>query len=289
MKTTSILCSLLLAQAAVAQQSTLGEGDSYAWAVNIGWLDLRPNRPSVGDGARVADTILSGFGWSDSTGWINFGDGSPTNGIQYNNSDGADSGVNLDGLGNLSGLAWSRNLGWINFGWAGPENVNRPRIELQTGALLGYAWCPTVGWITLDTGLLKTDSIAITDTDNDGISDAWEINIVESLNGLSDTGDADGDGVSDLEEYHADTNPLDAGDILDITQFIPGNTSSQLTWTSRPTRHYRVKLSQTLTSWSDSPLGLILPDVGASTSRVPTHSNQVRWFFQVEPIIPLQP
>lgn len=108
----TMLAALFWMPAALhAQQSNLGEGDSYAYGGNLGWIEMIPSRPSYYDGVRVSDTILSGFAWSDSTGWINFGDGTPANGIQYSNTDGSDSGVTHDGAGNLGGLAWSANLG----------------------------------------------------------------------------------------------------------------------------------------------------------------------------------
>ena len=47
-------------------------------------------------------------------GWIHLGDGTPANGIRYQNNSASDYGVNHDGLGNLSGLAYGANIGWIN-------------------------------------------------------------------------------------------------------------------------------------------------------------------------------
>jgi Bacterial TSP3 repeat len=282
------LAALAAALPAAAGTSTLGEGDSYAWAANLGWIEMIPNRPAPGDGVIVTDTRLSGFAWSDSTGWLNFGDGTPGNFIRYSNSTGTDSGVNHDGAGNLSGLAWSANLGWINFGWAAPANANRPRFDLISGGFTGYAWCPNAGWINLGAGLLKTDSICRPDADGDGISDAWEIENAEIINILTATGDNDGDGVSDKDEYYADTHPLEPGDHLEILQFIPGTTGSTLTWTSRPTRLYRIAQSTDLQSWTASLLNNILPDAGASTTRPAHHDAGPRRFFRVQAIVPLQ-
>jgi len=52
-----------------------------------------------------------------------------------------------------------------------------------------------------------------TDTDNDGISDEWEIEYFGSLD-RDGTGDFDGDGISDFEEYLKGTDPKDAESIL---------------------------------------------------------------------------
>ena len=288
MKTASLITLLALAVAAHAQQSNLGVGDSYAWAANLGWLQLTPQRPAPGNGVVVTDTHLFGFAWSDSTGWINFGDGTPQNFVRYANTTGTDSGVNHDGAGNLSGLAWSANLGWINFGWAAPADANRPRFDLLTGNFTGYAWAPNAGWITLGTGLLKTDSMCITDTDADGISDSWEIENAEVIQVLTATGDYDGDGVSDRDEYYADTNPLEPSERLRITQFVPGTTASTLTWTSRPTRHYRIFHSIDLDRWTASLLNNIAPDAGDTTTRSQPHVAGPRRFFRVQAVLPLQ-
>ncbi|MEQ1748563.1 MAG: cadherin-like beta sandwich domain-containing protein [Prosthecobacter sp.] len=152
---------LLLTQALSAQTSNFLEGESYAWASNLGWLDLKPHRPSDNDGVRVDATYLSGFAWSDTTGWINFGDGTPANRVSYANTDGDDAGVNRDSAGNLSGLAWSPNVGWINFSWADPDDANRPRFSIYSGDFSGFAWSSSAGWINLGTTRLRiTDVIA---------------------------------------------------------------------------------------------------------------------------------
>ncbi len=152
---------LLLTQALSAQTSNFAEGESYAWASNLGWLDLKPQRPNDNDGVHIDATFLSGHAWSDTTGWIYFGDGTPANGQTYDNTDGSDAGVNRDSNGNLSGLAWSPNVGWINFGWAAPEDANRPRFSIYSGEFSGFAWSSSAGWINLATGRLRiTDVVA---------------------------------------------------------------------------------------------------------------------------------
>jgi len=280
-----------------AQQSTLGEGDSYAWAGNIGWLELTPSRPNYYDGVRVTDTCFSGFAWSDSTGWINFGDGTPANNIRYANIDGADSGVNHDGMGNLSGLAWSANLGWINFGWAASNDPNRPRFDLYSGGFSGYAWSASAGWIHLGTGILKTDIMAITDADADGISDTWELEHAPTLNVLTSMGDADGDGISDQAEYQADTNPSSAQSYFKVTNIAPVNlngTATALTWTSSPARRYVIDRSIDLGSadpWHPSPLDApsFGADAGDQTTRTTLDVASPQRFFRVKAVVPLQP
>jgi hypothetical protein len=297
MKPHHLLMALLaLTTALHAQTSNLGEGDSYAYGANIGWIELTPHRPVAGNGVRVSDTLLSGFAWSANTGWINFGSGAPADQIRYSNTDGTDFGVTHDGAGNLGGLAWSANLGWINFGWAAPTNPNRPRINLLHGAFTGYAWSSNAGWINLDTGYLKTDSIAITDTDADGLSDSWERQHVGKLITLTATGDNDGDGISNYQEYLADTDPLSTNSrmqIASMSQFPDGEPATSLTttltWPSSPARLYKIQHSSDLATWTDAAPGLFLPDTGTTTTRGITHAITEKLFFRIQSAPPLAP
>ncbi len=64
---------------------------------------------------------------------------------------------------------------------------------------------------------------SITDTDGDGMDDAWELSVFGSL--LPDgTTDADGDGWTNLEEYHAGSDPMVSG--LLISQ-VPHSAENQ--------------------------------------------------------------
>lgn len=302
MKSLSPLHLTILAAtaAAHAQQSTLGEGDSYAWSGNLGWIEGAPNRPNTGDGFRFGEFSCSGYLWSANTGWIHCGDGTPADGISYANNSNTDYGVNHIGTGELSGLAWSANTGWINFGWwtSNPENPKRPRVDLQSGEFSGYAWGANTGWIDLATGILKTNSMAINDSDNDGISDAYEIAYNNGdLDVMDETTDSDKDGHSDKNEYIALTNPFSAQSFLRVTAIAPVNhtgTATALTWTSSPARNYAIEgsndLGQTL-AWAVSNLDpqTFTADAGAETTRTSHHAATGKRFFRVRPVIPLQP
>ncbi len=298
MSTRIVLFTALLftAHAATAQQSNLATGESHSWAGNLGWIELKPNGPTTGDGIRVTDSCLSGFAWSDSTGWINFGDGTPEGGLHYSNRSNTDFGVNIGLTGNLNGRAWSANLGWITFSWATPDDENRPRINLQTGDFSGYAWSRSAGWITLGTGSLRTTTILITDTDGDGISDAWEHQHGSQLSDFNATSDSDGDGMSDHEEFLADTDPRSPASYLSIsnmTQTPDGepalNLTTSLTWPSSPARLYKIQYSSDLTSWQIAAPGLLTPDSGTQTTRGVTHPITDYLFFRIETLLPLQP
>lgn len=286
---------ILLASATGALASTIDNDDKYAWGANIGWTNWRP---SDATGAVIGEYVCSGYVWAANVGWIHLGDGTPANGIQYSNSDGADFGLNLTGhttsggvpRARLRGLAYGANIGWISF-----EGEGNPEINLQTGAFSGYAWSANCGWINLGDGSFTLATASIlpgADTDADGLADAYEFQFTspDSLAVLTATGDADGDGESDLAEYLANTNPLDPSSGLRIAAFaFSGPADFSLTWTSTPTRLYRIESKPDLLapSWTLA-LDDIVPGGTLTTRAVPIPDPQ-RSFFRVQAFLPLAP
>jgi hypothetical protein len=71
---------------------------------------------------------------------------------------------------------------------------------------------------------------ANTDTDGDGMPDAWEVIYGLNPHDPADARlDSDGDGVSNLDEFRTQTNPRDAGSNLRLNVDIgnPGNVTLQ--------------------------------------------------------------
>ncbi len=272
--------------------STINATNHHAWSGNIGWIDLRPERPNAGDGFRFGEFSCSGWIWSPNIGWINCGNGAPANGLQYANDTSSDFGVNHVGTGDLYGLAWAPNIGWINFGWAElePDNPNRPRVNLLTGEFFGYAWSANCGWINLGSGRLKTDRMDVIDSDGDGISDAFEMGYVKDLTTMSGSSDYDKDGFTDKAEYLAATNPLDPQSNLKITRIskLPDANAVEIEWLSRAARIYDIEAKLNLTDAIWLYLGTVPGGTGASTSQA-VEMGHPQAFFRVGARIPLQP
>jgi len=268
--------------------STIDTGNRYAYGANTGWINW------VGDtnnGAVIADYVCSGYIYSANVGWISLGNGSPTNGIRYQNLSSNDFGVNQDGLGNLRGYAYGANIGWINF-----ENTGAPTVNLITGQLRGYVWSANCGWISLSNAVayVQTDTISPGVLDTSGLPIAWELTYFGHT-GVDPNADPDHDGMSNIQEYLAGTNPNDATDNLRITSigvsFVAGNDNDTLVWTSHPTRQYRMQQCTNLVSatWVDTGV-LVTPDVGTNTTRTLQFSGPAsKRFLRVQAVKPLTP
>lgn len=277
-----LLALLLLGNLGAGAASTIDPANSYAYGANIGWVNAVGD---VANGAVIGQAFCSGYLYGANVGWIDIGDGSPVSGMAYGNASASDYGINHDGFGNLRGYAYGANIGWIHF-----ESTGDPEVDLLTGALSGYAWGANVGWIDLS-GVV-TLSLAILDTDADGISDAWEYGHTNTLSVLSDGGtDADGDGVLDVDEYGADTDPFDAGDYLVITDLQINESTNWVTWPVRSTRLYELQHASALSnsmSW-DAVSPPFIPPLDADVTEEVTGVADSKRFYRVEAAPPLSP
>ena len=275
----SLIASVLLfgSLASSWAATTIDATHKYAYGANAGWLDWRGD---TNNGAVIGAYVCSGYIYSANVGWINLGGGAPGNSIQYQNNAAADFGVNQDGLGNLRGYAWGANIGWINF-----ENTGAPKVNMVTGQLSGSVWSANCGWISLSNTVayVQTDTISPGALDSNGLPIAWELTYFGHT-GVDPNADPDHDGMSNLQEYLAGTNPVDGGNHFSITaqNFAPGGTIASLTWSSVATRYYYLQKTSSLGTpvWTDSGLGLITPD-GASTTRSFTDANAPMRFYTV--------
>jgi len=291
MKTRTLLLALLGSTMGVhvsLADSTVHTSDRHAYGANIGWTNWKWDTVTP-DGASLEPYLLRGKIYAGNVGWIDLGDGAPADGVFYAQT-GGEWGVNHDGSGGLTGWAYGANIGWIRFDPALP--VGPPRVDLGTGALSGHAYSSNVGWIDLAGVVTCVDEG--TDSDGDGIADAWEHEMLAgdgqgaSLGVLTAGGDSDGDGFSDLDEYHADTNPFDSLERLQIVSVVPniGLGEVELSWSTwSPRRAYTVNSSPDLQTWS-----LEMDDLFADTvTLVKGAPLPGALFFQVESAVHLCP
>jgi hypothetical protein len=179
----------------------------------VGYLNFRDAGSPVGNqGVVIGTRFLSGYAWGENIGFVNFGDGTPSNGLSYANLDGTDFGVNIDpNTGDLYGLAWSENTGWINFETAPTLTpfAQQARVDLASNRLRGYAWGENIGWINLDNAQVFVGFTGVCpgDTNGDGIVNFTDLNAVLSTFGMSGapgfTGaDVNADGVVNFTDLN---------------------------------------------------------------------------------------
>ncbi|MEK7954175.1 type VI secretion system tube protein Hcp [Luteolibacter soli] len=88
------------------------------------------------------------------------------------------------------------------------------------------------------------------DSDNDGMPDAWETTYGLNVGVNDAAGDADGDGLSNLDEYQLGTNPKAGTSFFKATlSAVPATPGSyQLTWNSVVGKAYVIEWSPNLTT-----------------------------------------
>ena len=265
--------------------TTIDAANKYAYAANLGWVDWRGD---TNNGAVIGEYVCSGYLYSANVGWINLGSGSPANQIQYQNNSASDFGVNQDGAGNLSGYAYGANIGWITF----EQTYGQPKVDLLTGKLSGSVWSANCGWISLSnaTAFVQTDSLQKGALAPNGLPIAWLLQNFGTTNVLA-TADADGDGVSNANEYLAGTDPNNASDVLKITAYqrnVLASGYNQLWWNSKSTRFYAVQYNPNLANssgWQDYGY-FSSPGVSATGFFDYTTTNE---FYRVRAYRPLLP
>ena len=119
-----------------------------------------------------------------------------------------------------------------------------------------------------------------TDTDLDGIPDGWELYYGLNRNVADPNLDTDGDGMSNLMEYIAHTNPTAASSIFKISSAQkPGASNFTLTWQSVAGLTYLVQSAS-------SPAGpyttiQTVPSAGDGTTSATVPTTGGRMFFRV--------
>lgn len=133
-----------------------------------------------------------------------------------------------------------------------------------------------------------------TDRDRDGIPDAWEQKRTGALTVLHEETDSDNDGLSDVGEYQADTDPLDPKEHFQILEFaLTGDgLNVRLGWTTRVTRSYTVQMRSQFdenSPWTNM-IPAFIPGTDEEVSVLVTNAkNSSHGYFRVQAIRPLQP
>lgn len=166
-------------------------------------------------------------------------------------------------------------------------------VALTEGSFVGYltiAQAAANGTVTATQNTASGTSSSFTvqsgaSTANDGIPDSWK-----SALGLSTTAniasvDSDGDGLTNLQEYAAGTDPISPSSALLITSMnTAAGTAFTMSFSSVAGKLYRVSESSDLATWT--PLSPHILATTTGTQQVTLDlAGETRLFFRIE-IVP---
>lgn len=139
---------------------------------------------------------------------------------------------------------------------ANPTNVTFTNTAMITGAFMEMT--PSNNFSTV---LIK----GLADTDRDGLPDDWEQSHgLNPGNPMDAALDSDGDGLSNMQEYIAGTNPSDRQSVLRLNVVHDAGNHVTVSWAGILGRNYRVQSSTDMVHWEN--LTLVLSGAGATMS-----------------------
>ena len=124
------------------------------------------------------------------------------------------------------------------------------------------------------------------DGDGDGVPDLWTLHHFGHATGLAGDlsralDDADGDGMTNLEEFLAGTDPLDDASALrlQISVVVSPERSVVLNWLAVPGKSYRVQFKNSLNepAWADAPGAMAIGTQGSFT----VQADEAARFYRV--------
>lgn len=134
----------------------------------------------------------------------------------------------------------------------------------------------------------------VADSNTNGIPDDWELEYFGSITGAVASADSDADGMNNLQEYIAGTDPTNAASVLCVTHAACENGASEspqvvLQWESVPGRTYAIDEATDLTvtnrAWTSVAEGLSsTPPLNIYTTPPAVNSNVL--FYRIRTQVP---
>ena len=131
--------------------------------------------------------------------------------------------------------------------------------------------------------LVRSADVVLTDSDNDGMDDEWEMDFFKTL-ARDGTGDFDLDGMIDLAEFLGGTLPDDDTSLLRLShEVVAAGVTTTVEWSAVPGKVYRVQYKSAFSDpgWNDLPGTVTASSSTASKTDVATANHPTR-FYRVE-------
>jgi YD repeat-containing protein len=146
-----------------------------------------------------------------------------------------------------------------------------------SGRTIGYTYDPA-GNLTQ----LTAATTGSTDSDGDGMDDAWELAYFGNLS-RNGSGDFDNDGFRDSYEFFAGTNPTNSTSALRLlSRPVVSGGDTLVEWQSVSGRMYRLQFKNTLTDATWQAVSGDVTATGATASKTdPTSPGQPRRLYRV--------
>lgn len=134
--------------------------------------------------------------------------------------------------------------------------------------------------------------VAPVDTDGDGIPDWWVQQYFGHPTGQAGDkslagSDADGDGMSNLDEYRAGTDPRSPASVMRITAISLDGGGAHITFASLATKNYRLEYKNSVTDASWTLVATNIPGLSGTTTVLdPAAAGMAKRFYRVLAIFP---
>lgn len=155
-----------------------------------------------------------------------------------------------------------------------------PRFDPSTGSYYDNAFLRlsdgTNGSPYVEVGVISLLADQNPGVASDGLPDDWVAQYFGSANAsVNPSSDADGDGISNLNEFRLGTNPTNAASVLRFTSISPNS----LTWFATAYDLYEIQATTDFTNWFRAGNPVVPTTTNGSFTNFPASSN--RLFFRV--------
>jgi hypothetical protein len=118
------------------------------------------------------------------------------------------------------------------------------------------------------------------DADGNGINDDWEVQYFGYI-GVNPNADADGDGMSNYQEYLAGTNPTNGASNLRVTSLAVTGNDVAVNWTTVGGKSYVLQTSSVPGGFSDFTPVIAIPGTGEAVTNYLDQNARVNWPLRV--------